>query len=185
MLRPIVCAVLLGVTTTPGRTWAQAEPEAAAMAFGNALKANDWAAAARLMYPEALHQLRGLFEPLVAAPGGNQIALQLFGVQSAAELATTPDTVLFANFLRVMVTREAGLAEALRTASITQFGHVPAGGDTVLVVGRTTLNIDGVIVSQFEVMPFVRADGRWWGLLKADFTNMAAMLQNAMGRRDS
>jgi hypothetical protein len=184
MLRQAICAALvLLALPTAGR--AQTTPEAAAQTYGNAIKANDWAAAARLMHPAALNQLRSLFGPLITSPGGDEIGLQIFGVHSGAEWAAMPDTVLFAMMLRFTMSREAGLAEALQSATIVPLGHVPAGGDTVLVVSRMTFDIGGISLGQFEVMPFLLADGRWWGLLKVDFRNMAAMLQGALGDSES
>jgi hypothetical protein len=47
------------------------------------------------------------------------------------------------------------------------------------------VSVKGMTISQFDVMPFVYDQGRWWGILKADFTNMAAMLQQALGTRKS
>jgi hypothetical protein len=164
---------------------AQSTPEAAATLFGAAIRESDWAAAARLMHPSALKQLRQLFEPLIAAPNMEELGAQLFGVHSAAELATVPDTILFATFLLNVMAQQAGLGEALRTATIEPLGHVAQGADTMLVVSRLTLRVEGVSISQFEVMPFVSDRGRWWGLLKADFTNMAALMQKALDRRPS
>ena len=40
---------------------AQSTPEAVAQAYANAIKASDWAGAARVMHPDALKQLRGIF----------------------------------------------------------------------------------------------------------------------------
>lgn len=179
----LILPVVVGLVLAPPVA-AQATPEAAATQFGEAVRNNDWAAAARIMHPSALKQLRQLFEPLIAAPNMGDLGVQLFGVHSTAELATTPDTILFATFLRSVMAQQAGLGEALRTATIEPLGHV-AQGDTMLVVSRLTLSVQGVSISQFEVMPFVTDQGRWWGLLKADFTNMAALMQKALDRRPS
>jgi hypothetical protein len=49
----------------------------------------------------------------------------------------------------------------------------------VLVVTRMRLTAaGGVTVIQFDVMPFMRDGPNWKGLLKTDFTNMAAMLKS-------
>jgi hypothetical protein len=181
----LVCAALFAGSTPPSHPAVQVDPEGAARVFSHAIKVNDWSAAARAMHPHALKQLRELFQPLVNAPGGDQLLSQLFGVPSAAAFAKMPDTVMFANFLRAAVGQEAGMAEALRTANVTPLGHIQASGDTVLVVSRTTLTVQGVTITQFEVMPFVREGGRWWGLLKADFTNMAALLRRSLGAKAS
>lgn len=182
MARLLIILALLTVALATAAP-AQESPEDAARAFGAAAKTNDWAAAARMMHPSALKQLRDLFEPIITAPGMEEFASKVFGIGSSAELAATPDTVLFANFLKGVLGMEPAIAEAMKTAVLTPLGHVPAGADTVLVVSRMQMTVEGMVVSQFDVMPFIHQDGRWWGLLKADFTNMAAMLQRAMGAR--
>jgi hypothetical protein len=158
----------------------QASPEAAAEAFGASLRANDWPAAARLMHPDALHQLRGLLTPLVSSAKGGELGKQLFGVASAAELASTPDTVLFAAFLGKMLAQQ-GLAEVLKGAKMTPLGHVNQPGDTVLVVSRMVLTMNELTISSFDVMPFLPYKGAFRGLLKADFTNLITMLQARLG----
>jgi hypothetical protein len=162
---------------------AQATPEDAARAFGEAVRHSDWPAAARLMHPDALHQLRALFQPIVSAPGMEALRSQLFGAQTGAEMARMPDTVMFARFLQNAIAKQEGMAEALRSATVVALGHVAQGQDTMLVVTRTSLSVEGVAIRTFEVMPFVRYQGRWRGLLKAEFTNMAAMLQRAIAKR--
>jgi hypothetical protein len=157
-----------------------ATPEAAAQAFGNALKANDWAAAARLMHPDALKQLRALFTPMLSIPGAESMGAELFGARSNADLATLPDTVMFASFLRNVLNQQPGLADAMRTSTFTPLGHVKAEGDTVLVVSRMAFTVEGMTVSQFDVMPFILDEGQWRGLLKADFTNMATMIRRGL-----
>lgn len=153
-------------------------PEAAARRFGDAIKAADWAAAARLMHPNALRQLRTMFEPMFSVPEMQGSAGEMFGIAPEA-LASTPDTVLFAALLKNLMAQEGGLSEALSSAQITPLGHVPVG-DTMMVVSRMAMTIEGITITQYDVMPFVFDDGQWWALLKADITNMAAMLQQAI-----
>lgn len=156
-------------------------PEAAARKYGDALRAGDFAGAARLMHPSALHQFRTLFQPLLSASKARETATQMFGM-TEEELAVAPDTVLFAALMKTMVAQGEGLAEAMKSATIDPLGHV-AQGDTVLVVTRTTVSVEGVTVTQFDVMPFILDDGQWWGLLKADLTNMAAMINRAVNEQ--
>jgi hypothetical protein len=177
--------LLLLLAGGSGRAPAQSSPEDAAKAFSGTLKAGDWPGAARLMHPQALKQLRALFEPFMATTGMEQLGAQLFGLHSNAEFASTPDTVLFAAFLRAMLTKDPDLAKAMRTAEVSPLGHVDAGTDTVLVVSRMVLTVSGVSITQFDVMPFSLDQGKWRGLLKADFTNMAALFQKVAGTRRS
>jgi hypothetical protein len=182
MLRAIA-ALALAAGIPAGDLQAQATPEDAARAFGEAVRHSDWPAAARLMHPDAVHQLRLLFQPIVSAPGMESLRSELFGAQSDADFARLADTVLFARFLENAIAKQEGMGEALRSATVTPLGHVPQGADTMLVVTRTNLSVEGIAIRTFEVMPFVRYQGRWRGVLKAEFTNMAAMLQRAMAKR--
>lgn len=169
--------VLVAVVVAPP-VRAQSTPEAAAMAMGNAISRSDWAAAARLMHPDAIRQLRELFRPFVEAPGMEELGPQVFDTPTA-ELNALPDTVLYARFLGKVMGQLPGMSEALRNSRFTPLGHVAGGADTVLVVSRMEMTIEGMTISQFDVMPFRRENGTWWGLLKSDFTNMAAMLRRA------
>lgn len=175
LMRCLSFVLILGLMI-PAPAVAQTTPEAAAQSFGTALTTGDWPGAARLMHPQALGQLRDLFSSVVASPQGTELATQFFGVSSAAEFGTTPDTVLFARFLK-NVTSATGMADALKGAQITALGHVTLPGDTVLVVSRMTMSVQGITISSFELMPFVQLNGAYRGMLKADFTNMAAMLK--------
>lgn len=157
--------------------------EAAAQVFSDAIKSGDYAAAARLMHPKALSSLRMLFEPMITAPDMQAEAAGMFGVAPEA-LATTPDTVLFAGLLRSLMAQNGELAQALRTAEITPLGHV-AVGDTMMVVSRTSLTVQGITITQYDITPFLYENGQWWALLKADITNMAAMLREAMKQRET
>lgn len=170
-----------GSKATPGSAAATATPESAAKLYGDALRTGDYAAAARLMHPSALRQWRSLFEPLFTRPEMEESATQMFGLPREA-LAGTPDTVLFAAFLKNVLAGEEGLAEMMNAATIDPLGHV-AQGDTMLVVTRTTITLEGASITQFDVMPFMLDQGRWWALLKADVTNMAAMIQRAANER--
>lgn len=175
----LLCALAV---LAPGAAVAQHQPEEAATQFGAALHSEDYAAAARLMHPAALRQLREFFAPMVANAQGAELAKQVFGVESSAAFAAMPDTVLFANFLRTVLNSQPGLGKAMRESKLEILGHVSGQGDTALVVTRTTMSIQGTTLSTFDVMPFAQFEGQYRGLLKADFTNMAAMLKARLGR---
>lgn len=158
---------------------AQPTPEAAQRDYGEAIKSSDWATAARMMHPGAIKQLRSLFEPILAFPEAEELGRKLFDLESPGALSTTPDTVFFAAFLKNS-TNEQGLTEILKTSRTDPLGHIVQAGDTTLVVSRVTVETEGISISSFDVQPWVFENGRWWGLLKTDFTNMAAMLRKAL-----
>lgn len=163
---------------------AQDTPEAAALALNGAMRRADWPAAARLMHPLALRQMRGLFDFILDADGTDQLREQLFGFTSKAEASAAPDTVLFAGFLKaVMAQQGPEVQQAIKTATVTTAGHIAQGADTALVVTLTSMQVQGIAVSTYEVMPFLHDAQGWRALLKVDFTNMAAMLRRAAAVR--
>jgi hypothetical protein len=160
--------------------WSQKTPEQTAVDFGTAIKSGDWSKAAQIMHPNALSQLRTLFEPIVSTPGGAQVAAQIFQINSAEEFKAAPDTLLFARLMKA-VSAQQGMGDALRNSTITPLGHIAQAGDTVFVVSRVGLSVEGIDLTTFEVMPFLLYQGQYRALLKADFTNMAKMLRKQLG----
>jgi hypothetical protein len=158
----------------------QTTPEQAASDFAGAIKSGDWSKAAGLMHPNALSQLRTLFEPIVSTPGGQEVAKQIFEINSAAEFKSVPDTLLFARLMKAVSTQQ-GMGDALKNSTITPLGHISQPGDTVFVVSRVGVNVEGLELTTFEVMPFLLYQGQYRALLKADFTNMANMLRKQLG----
>jgi hypothetical protein len=82
-----------------------------------------------------------------------------------------------------MLAQEEGLADAMRSATIEPLGHV-ARGDTMLVVTRTTIAVEGSFDDPVRrLCRSLLDDGQWWGLLKADLTNLAAMMNRAVNEQ--
>ena len=177
-LVPLVLLVSLGLTRP---AHAQSTPEAAAEAFGGAIIANDWPGAARLMHPDALRVFRGLVETFLDEPGAEDVTRQLFGVGSTAELAATPDTVLFARLLKNAVASTPA-ASMLSGASIKALGHLDQPGDTTLVVSRMTLPIDSLSITSYDLIPVLPYQGGYRTLLKADLTNLLTLLRARLAR---
>jgi hypothetical protein len=132
------------------------------------------------MHPAALAQLRTLFEPIVTSPGGSEVGAQIFQINTPEEFKAAPDTLLFARLMKA-VSAQQGMGDALRNSTITPLGHISQPGDTVFVVSRVGLSVEGIDLTTFEVMPFVLHQGQYRALLKADFTNMAKMLRKQLG----
>jgi hypothetical protein len=151
---------------------AQSTPETAAEAFGAAIVAQDGARAARLMHPGALRVFRGFLEE---APDASPVTGQLFGVRSAAELAATPDTVLFARLLENSL-KQSSAGGVSSEATFKALGHIRLPGDTVLVVARFSFPIDSISISSYELIPTLLYQGSYRTLLKADMSNMLKML---------
>lgn len=181
-MRILAISVCLCLTTTTVR--AQATPEEAASAVVAANRAMDWGAGARLMHPSALRELRELFRPIMASAMGSAVAQPLFGVSDLASFDALPDTMLLSSMTTRMLAAAPEAAEAARTAVTRVLGHVSAGPDTALVVVHQSFTMSGMQLSGHEVWPFLRADGRWWALLKADVRGMAAGLRQMAGIKD-
>ena len=160
---------------------ADEEPVEVAARYVAAMKMGDYETMADLVHPEALSQLRNLFEPLLESPAGPALARELLGVASAAQAAELPDEDYFAGLMRFVVSQQPGFDEALRTAEVEMLGHVKEGSDTVHVVYRLDLMVEGISLTQIDVFSMKRFDGTWRGLLKGDLTNMAAALRQAVG----
>lgn len=168
----------------PPAAVAQDTPEAAAKVYAEAIKRSDYAAAARLTHPDALKQLREMFAPMMSSPElAGQVGPMFFGVRTRADYDKMADSTIFATFLGNVMAQQAGLGEMMKTATVDVLGHVKGGVDTVFVVARVGVTLEGTTITQYDVQPFTKHQGQWRGLLKADLTNMAAMMQQQLGRR--
>lgn len=182
----VALSVASGCAITGARAQQALEtPEQVAGQYMAATRAADWAGMARLMHPSALRQMRELFDAILSSADAEaaEARQQLFGVRSAAEAAAMPDTLLFTNFLRTVMAMQAEVTSALRTAEMQVLGHVNEGADTVHVLTRLTLTVETIPISQMDVMSFGRLGPTWRGLLKADFTAMAARLRAMLTQR--
>jgi hypothetical protein len=180
----LAAALVVLVCTLSARVSAQATPEEVAQQYAEAMRQSDFAAAARLTHPAALSGFRELFAPLLESDTFDELGPALVGVKSREELAGMADTTFFAAFLRNVVGQQAAFATALQTAKTTVLGTVAGGADTSFVVSRVEMSVEGVSISQFDVMPVARHEGVWRCLLKADFANMAAMMRRMMTSRE-
>jgi hypothetical protein len=150
-----------------------------------AMKAKDWAGMARLMHPEALKELRSLFDLVLVSqdPGDAELRQQLFGVASVAEAKALPDTLIFANLMNGVMAEQGGLGDVLATAEVKVLGHVQESVDTVHVVYRMSMSMDEISISMMDVASMTRYGNTWRGMLKGDLRAMAAGLRQALLKR--
>jgi hypothetical protein len=113
-------------------------PEQVAVRYMGAIRSSDWAGAAALMHPEALRELHELFRPILEAPEGAEFRRMLLGVNDVQEAVAASDTLVFVSLMRLTVSQESGLGDALRSATARVLGTVPEGPDTAHVVARMT-----------------------------------------------
>jgi hypothetical protein len=155
-------------------------PEQVAVRYMGAIRSSDWAGAAALMHPEALRELHELFRPILEAPEGAEFRRMLLGVNDVQEAVAASDTLVFVSLMRLTVSQESGLGDALRSATARVLGTVPEGPDTAHVVARMALSIQGVSASVMEVTSFRRWGTTWRGMLKGELTAMAAALRRSL-----
>ena len=148
-------------------------PEAAARAFAGRLAAGDWDGMAALMHPTALAQFRQMLGPVLDHPAGGQIRQALFGASEPDSLTALSDARLFGRFIGAVLSQDADMLAAVRDADVHIVGHVMEG-DTAHVVSRSSLDYDGMEMTQMEVSSFVPHEGRWFALLTGEFSGMAA-----------
>ena len=191
-MRACMAVVLLTALTarapqaqaTPAQTGpAQAQtvetPEQVTERFVAAMRAADWNGMAALMHQNALKEMRQLLSGVFEAPNGAQIRQQLLGVTTVQQAQALSDTTVFASLMR-MTTQDADVAELLRSAKVQVLGHVNEGADTVHVVYRMAMTINGIPITKMDVMSLARSPVGWRGLLKGDVTALAAGIRAAM-----
>jgi hypothetical protein len=155
-------------------------PEQVTDRFIAAMRAADWNGMASLMHPNALKQMRQLLAGVFEAPNAGQIRQQLLGVNTVQQAQALSDTAVFASLMR-MTTQDADVAELLKNAKVQVLGHVTEGADTVHVVYRMAMTINGIPITKMDVMSLARSPLGWRGLLKGDVTALAAGIRAAAG----
>jgi hypothetical protein len=178
----MLAGTLLLPSPTP-LTTQDSTPESTATAYMQAVQHGRWADMASLMHPEALTQLRTLMEPLFSskAPEADDFRQQFLGVRTVREAAALSDTTVFANFVRAINDRNPTAAEALRAATIDVIGHVGEGPDVAYVVYRATLDVEGMTISNVNVLTVKRWGDGWRVLLSGDYSALATALRQALG----
>ena len=149
---------------------------AVAGSYVDAMRASDFDRMATLMHPASLAELREIFAPVLASGTGSEI-ISAIGLPPPAELAGMSDTEFFSAFMRAIVSGDSTMADALRQAHADLLGSVPEGADTVHVVYRMRMNVEGVEVSEMGVLSLGRWENTWRGLLAGDLAGLAAVFQ--------
>ena len=184
MKRKHILAGLLGAALLAPPP-AQAQPAggdaiAVAGSYVDAMQASDFDRMAALMHPASLAELRDIFSPVLASDAGPDI-IYAIGLPPPVELAEMSDTEFFAAFMRAIVSGDSTMADALREAEADLLGSVPEGADTVHVVYRMRMRVEGVVVSEMSVLSLGRWESTWRGLLAGDLAGLAAVFQGIAG----
>jgi hypothetical protein len=161
---------------------AQSEtPEVVAQLYVSAMRQGDWQGMSRLMHPEALRQLRILLGPMLEAPEAEELREAVLGLRTAADARALGDTALFAGFLKAVAGQSPELERVLKGARTEIIGKVSEGADTVHVLMRVTLTVEGIQVSQMDIWTACRYGNTWRGMLKGDMAALAAALKKTVG----
>lgn len=166
--------------TGPAPAQTAETPEQVTERFVAAMRAADWNGMAALMHQNALKEMRQLLAGVFEAPNGGPIRQQLLGVTTVPQAQALSDTAVFAALMRT-TTQDADVAELLRSAKVQVLGHVNEGADTVHVVYRMAMTINGIPITKMDVMSLARSPVGWRGLLKGDVTALAAGIRAAVG----
>src|SRR6267378_693986 len=166
---------------TPQAAQAQSAetPEQVTERFIAAMRAADWQGMAALRHQNALKQMHELLAGVFESPNAGPIRQQLLGVTTVQQAQAMSDTAVFAALMR-MTTQDAGVAELLKSAKVQVLGHVNEAPDTVHVVYRMVMTINGIPITKMDVMSLARSPVGWRGLLKGDFSALAAGIRAAM-----
>lgn len=157
-------------------------PESVVLGYMEALKSGQYLKGAELMHPEALEKFRGMLLPIVeetAAGGAEESFLPLFrGVSDLAALKKLSPAEFFAAFFGGIVDNAPGIAEGLSSGSITPLGSVPEG-DILHFVCRTSVTMQGLSLTEMEVVSLKRSQGNWRVLISGKMEGIAQALRNA------
>jgi hypothetical protein len=178
-----IAAQARGQGPTPAPA-ASAPPESVTVQFMESMRNGDWQGMARLMHPAALHQLKDLLDPVMSAPGVDDMREQVLGVRSAAAAKAMSDTAVFVALMKTMMGSDPMLVTVMKTARVQVIGHLNEGADTVHVVYRLMIQIDSMPITRLDVASFARSPLGWRGLLKGDMTALAAQLKRMVPAQD-
>lgn len=161
--------------------------EVAAAAFAH-MQAGDWEASAELFDPAELKRFRDMMQtvldsgaksPDASSSGAADPTLEAFfgpGV-SIESLRAMSDSRFMASVMSAMIGKTG---VDLREQRL--FGHVAESDDTVHVVARTILSMNGVTVSKVDVVTLRRTAEGWRLALKGEMTGLAEALSAARER---
>lgn len=159
--------------------WAADSPEAAALRQMEAMRARDFTAMAALMHPDALREIRDFLVPILEHDEGAEFREMLLGTDDVAVLDTLSHAALFAQFLQFVMASDSSIGASLGAAQMTPIGHLMEG-DTVHVVSRLTVTLEGVAMTQMDVLSLRHYQGQWRSLLSGDLSGLVAMIRQAL-----
>ncbi len=151
-------------------------PEDAAKASMDYTSKGDWSAYAKMMHPEALAELRRMFQPLVAGDKSGEIAEIFFGVKTAKQFDALSDVGVFEALMINITKNIPGFTDALKTVDFKIVGTVTEGEELAHVVYRGDAKVGGINISNTTVMTLRRHQGQWRLILDSNIEGLAATI---------
>lgn len=154
-------------------------PEAATVSLVDRIRTSDYEGMADLMHPDALAELRDLFQPVLEAEQMAELRTEVFGTSSVEEATALSGRDIYETIISFALGADAATSAAMQSVEADVVGHIMEG-DTAHVVYRMNMNIEGFEMSQTAVASYRQHEGRWLGLLTADLRGMVAGLRQAL-----
>ena len=175
-VRAVLVVVLASGLVVPAAAQVDT-PENLAQAIVDTMAQGDWRAMAGLMHPDALAQLSAIFRPVLDSPDAEDFLAEYF--EPSTEGTELTDADIFAGMMRFSLAQDPELGAVLRTATVDVIGSVPEGVDTVHVVYRMDMTVEGMHLSQMDVLSARAYQGGWLGLLQGDISAIAQAIARA------
>lgn len=155
-------------------------PEATFQQFMAAMREGDFEAFSKLMHPEALATFHETFSGLAELDDSGEALGTFFGVESFEELEALSPEESFESLMKALTEMTSGMKAMFETARAKVLGSVPEG-DTIHVVYRMTMNIEGTSISKIAVAPFKKNGDEWRALLTGDMEGIIQAIQAQSG----
>jgi len=143
----------------------------------------DWDEYAELMHPEALQDFKDLLVSVLEATGETDRATQMGlvsffdGARDAEAVIALEPEELFAAFMRGVVSQSPQMREAFAGVDFEIIGTVYEGNDLAHVVYRMQMSLEGLDMTQVDVVSLRRSGTDWRMLLTGEFEGLAEQLK--------
>ncbi len=179
--------ILVLLASFAGPATAQESPEEVAIAIAEAGRSMDTERIAELMHPAEIDRFRSAFSAGLGSPELEPFLVEVLQVESPADARSLTDREFFARivggFLEAAGGADGALMDVIRGSEAAVVGSVVEGADTMHVVLRVRMEVEGIPISDVEVQSLARSDEGWRGLLGAELHTIAAVMQQGVNEQ--